>query len=284
MTPKVTIGLSIFNGASTLQIAIKSILFQTYKHWELLLIDDGSSDNSLDIAREFSDPRIHVISDGKNKGYSFRLNMLVDAAQGKYFARMDQDDICFPERIKKQVEYLEKYPEVDLLATSILVFKGNGEAIGCLPVNSKHDEICKHPWSGFYMPHPTWMGRIEWFRKYRYMSFADGAEDQHLLCRTYNSSHFSCLNEPFLAYREGLKPLNKTIRARIIFIRACLCEFASQRRYDMMVAVTIVSLLKMIADVFNLLFGIPSMRNHLLPLSEEEQSKWKIYWNGLTIK
>ena len=85
MTPKITIGLSIFNGAATLQIAIRSILFQTYKHWELLLIDDGSLDNSLDIAREFADPRIHVISDGKNKGHSARLNMLVDAAQGKYF-------------------------------------------------------------------------------------------------------------------------------------------------------------------------------------------------------
>ena len=274
MTPKVTIGLSIFNGAATLQIAIRSILFQTYKHWELLLIDDGSLDNSLDIAREFADPRIHVISDGKNKGHSARLNMLVDAAQGKYFARMDQDDICFPERIRKQVEYLEKYPEVDLLATSVFVFKGNGDAMGYLPVDSNHDKICSHPWSGFYMPHPTWMGRIEWFRKYRYKSFADMAEDQHLLFRSYKYSHFACLSEPYLGYRDERRKLLKMFKARFVFSKALCWESITQWQIIMAFKILIIQFLKAIGDILNLLFGISKLRNKLMPLDKNLSILW----------
>ena len=96
--PLVTIGLSIHNAEATLVSAVNSIVAQTYREWELLLIDDGSRDASHTIAQNFRDERIVVVSDGKNKGHSARLNQAIQMARGKYFCRMDQDDIAFPTR------------------------------------------------------------------------------------------------------------------------------------------------------------------------------------------
>jgi glycosyltransferase involved in cell wall biosynthesis len=272
----VTIVLPVYNGASTLKIAIESILKQRFRDWELIIIDDASSDDSLKVIREFDDSRIVVFAGEHNLGLSARLNMAIDMAKGDYFARMDQDDISFPERISRQLEYLQANPEVDLLATATLVFKDDGEYLGCLPVARDHESICARPWNGFHLPHPTWMGKIEWFRKHAYVSSADGAEDQHLLLRSYLNSRFACLDEALLAYREGSRSLKKISRARRIFTRAYIGEFVAQNRYDMAILVAINFVLKRAADVLNLVFGVKGMRNQLRPLSADEILKWNV--------
>ncbi len=281
MKPLVSIALPVYNGASTLDLAVRSILNQSFEDWELIILDDASTDHSVEVMRTFDDPRIRLVEGDENIGLSARLNMAIEMASSKLFARMDQDDISHPDRIKKQVEFLHKHPDVDLLATSIIVVLEEGQIIGRLPVSSEHKQICAHLWEGFYMPHPTWMGRTSWFLQYKYNSSANGAEDQHLLLRAYRTSQFACLTEPLLAYREGLRPLKKMLRHRRIFMRAYLREFASHKRYGMMIGVTVVSSLKMVADVLNLVFGIACMRNRLLPLNEEEQSKWNLVWDEL---
>lgn len=281
MKPIVSIALPVYNGASTLDTAIRSILKQSFQDWELIILDDASTDDSVDVMRTFDDPRIRLVEGEENIGLSARLNMAIDMANSNLFARMDQDDISHPDRIEKQVEFLQKHPDIDLLATSIIVVLEEGKIIGRLPVSSEHKQICAHLWNGFYMPHPTWMGRTSWFLQYKYNSSANGAEDQHLLLRTYRTSQFACLTEPLLAYREGLRPLKKMLRYRRIFMRAYLREFASHKRYGMMIGVTVVSSIKMVADVLNLVFGIACMRNRLLPLNEEEQSKWNLVWDEL---
>jgi len=216
--PLVSIALPVYNGAKTLAVAIKSILEQEYRNWELILLDDASSDHSLAIMESFDDSRIRVVAGEKNMGLSARLNMAADMALGDYFARMDQDDISFRDRLSKQVAYLEEHQSVDLLGSSVLVFSGEGEVQGVLPIKTEHTEICTHPWNGFHFPHPTWMGKTNWFSEHRYDSSADGVEDQQLLFRTYSKSHFACLEEPLLAYRE-VRSLKKMFRARVIFLR-----------------------------------------------------------------
>ena len=81
--------------------AICSVLNQSYIDWELLLLDDGSTDESLNIAKSFTDGRIKIISDGMNRGLIYRLNESINMARGKFYARMDADDIMHPDRIKK---------------------------------------------------------------------------------------------------------------------------------------------------------------------------------------
>ena len=284
MQPLVTIALPVYNGADTLAVAIRSILWQSFRNWQLVIIDDASTDNSLEVARLFVDPRISLVVGEQNVGLSARLNMAVDIARGTYFARMDQDDVSFPQRIEVQVEYLQKHPEVDLLAGATIVFRGEAEVLGCLPVFGEHDQICARPWNGFHFPHPTWMGKTVWFRRHRYESFADGAEDQHLLLRTYRTSQFACLEGPILGYREDRRTLRKMLRSRRIFACVYFRQFAQERRYSMAARVVVYFLLKITADALNLLFGIASMRNSLRPLSESEQSIWQILWQGLGSK
>jgi glycosyltransferase involved in cell wall biosynthesis len=249
--PLVSIALPAYNAEATLGDAIASILLQTYQNWELLLIDDGSSDRTVAVARSFDDPRIRLYADGVNKGLPARLNEAIDIAAGKYFARMDNDDICFPERLQRQVEYLEQHDEVDLLATRALTFVTPGRATGLLPFRETHAEICAHPWRGFYMPHPTWMGRLSWFRKHRYrMPEVRRAEDQELLLRSYPKSCFACLPEILLAYRQRTRiSLKINAIARYSLLQSQVRIFSARREWGRLLMSAATWLGKSLKDV-----------------------------------
>lgn len=200
--PLVTVALSVFNGGPVLELSVRSVLDQSWSNWELLILDDGSTDGAIDRLPCLSDPRIQVVRDGLNKGLSARLNQAVSLARGKYFARMDHDDLCHPERFARQVEFLEKHPEVDLLATQCATMDEAGKPNGALPYATNHEEICARPWLGFPMHHPTWMGRVEWFRKHPYQDPGPYCcEDQELLLRAYRSSRYHTLPAQLLTYR-----------------------------------------------------------------------------------
>lgn len=221
--PLVSVMLPVYNGAATLALAVQSIVWQTFENWELILLDDGSTDGSVAIASTFNDPRIRIVADGGWKGLAGRLNEAIDNARGRYLARMDQDDVAFPERLVRQVEYLDSHPEVDLLATRAIAFRGDGEPIGLLPFSARHADICRRPWNNFPMPHPTWLGRAEWFRRHRYfMPEVVRAEDQDLLLRAYPVSRYACIPDVLLGYRQGPYSVQKTLFARRQLARAQL--------------------------------------------------------------
>ncbi len=96
VSPLVSIGMPVFNCEKTLRATVASILNQDYGNWELIIIDDGSSDMTLDTARSFTDPRIRVVPGAGNLCLPARLNEAVGLSRGKYFARMDGDDISYP--------------------------------------------------------------------------------------------------------------------------------------------------------------------------------------------
>ncbi len=248
--PLVSIVLPSFNAEGTIGEAISSILMQTWENWELLLIDDGSKDRTVEIARSFNDSRIRIFVDGRNRGLPARLNEAIDLASGKYFARMDNDDISFPERFSKQVEYLESHPEIDLLGTKALTFVAPGAATGIFPFKQTHEEICARPWNGFYLPHPTWMGKIEWFRKHRYRN-VNRAEDQDLLLRSYPTSRFACLPEMLFAYRLRKKFSTEISRAsRKSLFRSQRIIFAERRQWDFLILAFLAYILKSSFDYF----------------------------------
>jgi hypothetical protein len=127
---------------------------------------------------------------------------------------MDGDDIAYPDRLQRQLEYLQNHEAVDLVAGSILVFCSDGAAIGVRRGAAIHAQICAHPWSGIPMAHPTWMGRTEWFRHNPYNVEMVRMEDWELLFRTYRHSQFANLPEIVLGYREDTLSLRKILLAR----------------------------------------------------------------------
>ena len=270
--PLVSVILCSFQAGSSLAAAIRSIIEQTYEHWELLVIDDGSSDRSVEVARAFKDGRITVLADGRNLGLATRLNQGVALARGEYIARMDADDISFPDRFQVQVKYLREHEEVDLLASSALVFGADMEAIGTLPVETSHSKICARPWHGFPMPHPTWMGRRAWFQSNPYDVTARKAQDQKLLYATYARSRFGCVSQPLLAYRYERLSLAKTVVGRFHFLRGVA---AAGNKMHLVLA-TMTHLLAAFRDMFAMIFSEDDrvIRRRVRGASPEIVARW----------
>ena len=218
--PLVSVVMSFHNARDTLLRSIHSLLWQTYPHWELILLDDGSNDGSAELAKAVEDSRIRLYGDSLCRGLPVRLNQGISLARGQYIARMDADDVAFPERFAKQTAYLENHPEVDLLATSTLLVNEHDQVVGLCPSALEHEAICSRPWRGFPMPHPTWMGRADWFRKNLYDEGALKAQDQELLYRTYRTSNFAGLSDALLGYRCGKISMKKSLSGRGTYLQA----------------------------------------------------------------
>lgn len=284
--PLVSIAMPVFNGAKTLEATLQSLQNQTHRNWELLLIDDGSSDATPSILRRENDPRIRIVIDGDRRGHGSRLNQAIEMAKGRYLARMDQDDICFPDRLLRQVHSLEKNPMIDLLATRALVFSDDGTIKGLFPFRQTHADICRRPSGGFYLPHPTWMGKIEWFKKFRYGGDeVIRAEDQDLLLRSYRTSTFACLDEVLLGYRQNELPLKSVLTGRRSFRRAVVREAMRHGRYGDIPLVTLEQLAKGILERTIAKLGLQNslLRHRASPVADLRLSKhWQEVWRQCT--
>lgn len=230
--PLITVAMPIYNAGEYLRMAVVSIIEQSVLDWELLIIDDGSTDNALALIADINDNRIKIIRDGLNKGLAARLNEAIDLARGKYIARMDQDDISYPERFSRQVEVLNRNMCLDMVAVRAVSIDEDGQLLCERPYILTHEEICRAPWRGFYLPHPTWMGRTEWFRKHRYSLPAHYfCEDQELLLRSYAQSHFGTVNEILFAYRiRTAINWKKHRRTRFAVLKMQLSYFLSKQQ------------------------------------------------------
>ncbi|MCW5906558.1 MAG: glycosyltransferase family 2 protein [Chitinophagales bacterium] len=110
--PAISVVMSVYNDAEHVAATIGSILQQTFSDFELIVVDDCSTDNSLNIIQSFNDSRIILIENDKNFGLAASLNRGIHAANSKYIARIDSDDVALPERLKVQFDFMEQNPEV----------------------------------------------------------------------------------------------------------------------------------------------------------------------------
>lgn len=283
MDPLVTIAMPVYNGERTLSLAIKSVMRQSYKNWQLLIADDGSTDATLELANRYVNSQIRVLSDTKQCGVAGRLNQILEQSEGKYFARLDADDVALPGRFEKQVRLLEENAEIDLAGTGAVIFSDKGTAIGKFPVFAIHANICRNPWQGFYLAHPTWLGRTDWFRKFQYRQDVTGAEDQDLLLRTYQVSTFACLPELLTGYRQGKLSLKKILTGRYYFSKSII-RFAIKRfEYLKCVHAVGAQVLKGMVDAFAVTTGLNRriLRHRALPMEPEEISRWNFFWQSL---
>jgi glycosyltransferase involved in cell wall biosynthesis len=285
-SPFISIGMPAFNCQETLAVAIRSILNQTYQNWELLVAEDGSSDGTLEVARSFSDPRIRVSADDSHKGLVSRLNQAVVMSRGEYFARMDADDVAYPGRLERQIEYLQQHREVDLVGCRMLMFKGDGVAFGCRPTPETHEAICREPTNGFRIAHATLMGRTSWFRAHPYDPNNPRAEDQVLLLRSHATSHFACLPEILYGCREDQLLLRKILVGRYGFAKGVLWEFWGRRKYLTATGAVLKQLCKAHVDVFAVLTGLDYglLAHRARPLQPENLQRWAQVWSRVSFE
>jgi glycosyltransferase involved in cell wall biosynthesis len=206
--------MSALNAEASISMAIRSIVKQTFEDWELLVYDDGSRDRTADAVSCFDDPRIRFRRGSCRIGLAARLNQGIRESQGDLIARMDADDVAYPERLTRQLEFLRTHPEIDLVGSSAIVFSRSRQAIGMFRVATEHAEICRRPAIGFVLPHPTWLARRTWFERFSYREDAKRAQDQDLLLRAHTSSRFANLPEVLLGYHQDTPSLRHIVLGR----------------------------------------------------------------------
>jgi glycosyltransferase involved in cell wall biosynthesis len=140
-TPAVTVLLAVFNGAPLLRASIGSILAQSFADLELLVVDDGSTDETGKILNECKDGRLRVLKNERNLGLTRSLNRGLGEARGKFVARQDADDFSMPRRLEKQVGFLCRHPEVQLLGTCAWRTDSEGRITGPNDLPGTHDAI-----------------------------------------------------------------------------------------------------------------------------------------------
>lgn len=125
--PKVSVIMGVYNDEKFLYESIDSILKQSFKDFEFIICDDGSTDNSLKIINSFKDERIIFLQNEKNLGLANTLNKCIRCSKGEYIARMDSDDISLNDRLRKQVEYLDQNLKVAVVGTQAYFIDENGK-------------------------------------------------------------------------------------------------------------------------------------------------------------
>jgi hypothetical protein len=165
LTPLVTVLLPVYNGGSYLHQAVESVLAQTFTDFELLIIDDGSTDDSSSVLAEYTDSRIRLEPNTHNIRLTATLNKGIGLARGQFIARMDCDDIALPNRLEKQLEFLLQNPEVGVLGSNYQVIDpiGNPGEISHYP--TEHAVIQWRLIFGCYIAHPTVMYRTDVIRQ-----------------------------------------------------------------------------------------------------------------------
>ncbi|UFS72706.1 glycosyltransferase family 2 protein [Geomonas sp. RF6] len=198
--PRVTVLLPVYNSQAHLREAIDSILRQTYADFELLVINDGSSDGSVAIVESFDDPRIRLVHNEKNSGLIFTLNKGLELARGDFVARMDADDVSLPERLAKQVAFLERNPSVGICGTWFRKFGGQEKT---LRWSTDPDSIRCGLLFDSMMGHPTVLLRRQLFLDHAlyYDAAFKNAEDFDLWERASRHCDLANLPEVLLQYR-----------------------------------------------------------------------------------
>lgn len=195
--------MSIKDGGKYLREAVESILAQTFTDFEFIIINDGSTDQTAKILDGYTDPRIVRLKNEKNVGLAASLNKGIAVARGDYIARMDADDICAPDRLKAQFNYLEKHTKVDVLGGAIEIMDRNGMVLSSLKFPETNPVI---QWSFcYYCPivHPAVMVRRQVLLDAGgYRNVWPHAEDYDLWVRISKNAHFANLSQVLLKLRK----------------------------------------------------------------------------------
>lgn len=228
--PLVTVLMSVYNGQKFLSEAIESILNQTFKDFEFLIINDGSTDSSRGIILSYNDSRIKLIENQANIGLTRSLNKGIDLAQGKYIARMDADDISLPERLEKQVRFMELNEDVAVCGSCAEIINETKAKIGEFKNPESSDDIKISLFFLNPIVHPTAVmrkNRVVEVGKYDpcFMRAQDYALWIKLFLKGYE---FYNLQDKLIIYRNHeINITNSDLNNQLFYAERCLCDLYS---------------------------------------------------------
>lgn len=226
--PSVSVVMPAYNAEKYLREAIDSILSQTYTDFEFIIINDGSTDATKEIIQSYTDPRIVYIENEVNSGICVTLNKGLDAARGKYIARMDSDDIALPNRLETQVRYMDSNPGLGASGSDIEVFGVGIEPHVFTQLHSPEECLAGLIFNSCFA-HPTVIIRKSVLDKHnlRYKDEFRGLEDYELWWQIGKYSGLNNIAQPLLRYRHhiGQETQNVSQKVRDAFMTFTKCRF-----------------------------------------------------------
>ena len=235
-SPAISIVLPVYNSGQYLAETINSLLAQTFTDFELIIIDDGSTDNSTEIISGYADKRIRLLRNERNFGLIYTLNKGVELAKGKYIARIDGDDICAPDRLERQLYYFQQDPSVAVVASTVTFIDASGAETGTWPLDrettTSRQIKNRMPWENC-IAHPSVMIDTAVARTYHYSTSQLHAEDYDLWLRLLaDGQKIEKISEPLLYYRvHGTSITGSILRKSNPFFKQYRCKknFLCQR-------------------------------------------------------
>ncbi len=208
--PRVTVLMPVYNAEKYVGEAIDSILNQTFKYFEFLIINDGSTDSSLEIIKSYNDPRIKLVSNDINLGLSNTLNKGIELSQGEYIARMDADDISLPERLEKQIEFMDSHQHIGICGSWIQNFDRSGDK-DIWKYSQIHEELLCSLFYNSCFAHPSVCIRKQVLIEtgLRYKQEFTPAEDYELWTRLIEVTKGTNLPLVLLKYRSSENQMTK---------------------------------------------------------------------------
>ncbi len=272
--PLITIGIPFYNNEYTIVDTVKSVFAQTYQNWELILINDGSNDRSVEALGNIRDSRTRIIDDQVHRGLVYRLNQITSLARGEFIARMDGDDMMMPERLEMQLKKMLSDPQIDVIDTAAYTVDEHGSPVGkrgAGPIKRDAVDVV----TSMMLLHGSIFGRKSWFEKNPYDSTYVRAEDYELFCRTHAFSNFQRVHEYLYIIREGNVNVANYLKSKETLrkiLRVYGKDILSPQRYwKEMIDTYLKSFLYQIAGILNMQGHLSARRNETLNSQEKER-------------
>lgn len=204
--PVISVVMSTYNEENYIETSLKSILNQTFQDFEIIIVDDASTDSTREIIKGLKDERIRLLCNDENQGLTKNLNKALQHVRGRYIARMDGDDIALPKRFEKQVRYMEQHPDTMLVSCHTKSF-GDSDLVAALP--DKHEilrvrmlvrPVYAHP--GFMMRRELIEAGCQYNEEYR------TAQDYEFASRVSQNHKIGMVSEVLLLYRVHKKQIS----------------------------------------------------------------------------
>lgn len=201
--PLVSVVLCTFNDGELLRQAIESVLAQTYNHFEFIIWNDGSTDETENIIKSYNDDRIQYFYH-ENTGLGLALKMACEKAKGKYIARADGDDICLPQRLEKQVDFMESHPDYVLISANTITIDNHNNEYGRTYICTWDKALRKMFKYSSPIIHPASMFRTDVYKKTNGYLNMRRCQDHFLFAQMINYGKVANLKQPLIKYRPDM--------------------------------------------------------------------------------